>query len=137
MDVDERYSIPDVELTWTFARSGGPGGQNVNKVSSRAILHWALDANTSLPAEVRARVRARERNRLTTAGELVIQSQTHRTQDRNREACLEKLREIVRRALIVPRPRKPTKPTRGSQLRRLQAKKARSKLKQQRRGEEG
>jgi ribosome-associated protein len=134
MIIDERHQIPDDELAWTFARSGGPGGQNVNKVNSRAILHWRIDANTSLPLHVRDRIRALERNRLTTDGELVIQSQTHRTQERNREACLERLAEMVRRAAIVPRARKATKPTRGSQQRRLEAKKARGRVKRDRRG---
>ena len=133
MNIDEKLSIPDEELSWTFARSGGPGGQNVNKVNSRAILHWNLNANTSLPPNVRERLRALERNRLTTEGLLVIQSQTHRTQERNREACLERLRELVQRAATLPRPRRATKPTFGSQQRRLQAKRQRSQTKQQRR----
>src|SRR5262245_22034166 len=128
MIIDERHQIPDDELAWTFARSGGPGGQNVNKVNSRAILHWKIDANTSLPTHVRDRIRALERNRLTTDGELVIQSQTHRTQERNREACLERL------AVIVPRARKATKPSRASQQRRVEAKKARGRVKRDRRG---
>ncbi|MGL4551692.1 MAG: alternative ribosome rescue aminoacyl-tRNA hydrolase ArfB [Gemmataceae bacterium] len=134
MTIDDRFEIPDDELAWTFARSGGPGGQNVNKVNSRAILHWRLAANASLPPHVRDRIRALERNRLTTEGELVIQSQTHRTQERNREACLQRLADIVRRAATVPRARKATKPTRGSQVRRMEAKKARGRTKQDRRG---
>lgn len=137
MNIDDRHHIPDDEMTWTFARSGGPGGQNVNKVNSRAILHWRVAGNTSLDPHVRARLVALERNRITAEGELVIQSQTHRTQERNREACLERLAEMVRRAAFVPKTRRPTKPTRGSQQRRLEAKKARSHLKQQRRGADG
>jgi ribosome-associated protein len=133
MNLDERFSIPDEELTWSFARSGGPGGQNVNKTNTRAILHWNLAANTSLPEMVRERLRALERNRLTTEGVLVIQSQTHRTQERNREACLERLRDLVQRAATLPRPRRATRPTFGSQQRRLQAKRQRSQTKQQRR----
>jgi ribosome-associated protein len=133
MNIDEKLSIPDEELSWTFARSGGPGGQNVNKVNSRVILHWNLNANTSLPEVVRERLRALERNRLTTEGVLVLQSQTHRTQERNREACLERLRDLVQRAATLPRPRRATKPTFGSQQRRLQAKRQRSQTKQQRR----
>ena len=137
MTIDERLSIPDEELEWTFARSGGPGGQNVNKVNSRAVLRWQLGRNTSLPAEVRSRLRALQRNRVTTEGDLVLQSQQHRTQQGNREACLERLREMVRRAATVPKARKATRPTKGSRQRRLAAKKARSQLKQQRRGGEG
>jgi ribosome-associated protein len=134
MTVDDRFEIPDDELVWSYARSGGPGGQNVNKLNTRAILHWNLAANTSLPPAIRQRLQARERNRLTTEGVLVLQSQTHRTQERNRQACLERLRELIRRAAILPTVRRPTKPTLGSQKRRLQAKKQRSEIKQQRRG---
>jgi ribosome-associated protein len=132
--VDDNLAIPDEEVTFATSRSGGPGGQNVNKVNSRAILHWRIDANESLPPAVRDRIRALERNRLTVEGELVIQSQTHRTQERNREACLERLREIVRRALVVPAVRKATKPSRASQRRRIEAKRARSQVKRDRRG---
>jgi ribosome-associated protein len=135
MQVNEALTVPDDELTWTFARSGGPGGQNVNKVNSRAVLRWALGRNTSLPDEVRTRIRSRERNRLTVDGDLLLQSQQHRTQERNRDECLGRLRQIILQALVVPKKRRPTRPTRGSQLRRLADKKARSQVKQQRRGE--
>jgi ribosome-associated protein len=133
MRIDDRFEIPDDELVWSYARSGGPGGQNVNKLNTRAILHWNLAANTSLPLAVRHRLQALERNRLTTEGILVLQSQTHRTQERNREACLERLRELIRRAAIIPTVRRPTKPTFGSKKRRLQAKKQRGEIKRQRR----
>ncbi|MFQ3593448.1 MAG: alternative ribosome rescue aminoacyl-tRNA hydrolase ArfB [Gemmataceae bacterium] len=106
MIIDEHWMIPDEELVWSFARSGGPGGQNVNKTNTRAVLHWHLTANTSLPLWLRERLAGLERNRLTTQGVLVLQSQMHRTQERNREACLERLRDLVRRAATLPRPRR-------------------------------
>src|SRR5262249_26179800 len=108
LEINERLAIPDAELTFTFARSGGPGGQNVNKVSSKAVLRWDLAANTSLPEEVKARLRGQERRRVTTEGELVITSQTYRDQERNKQECLDRLVEMVRRALLVPKPRKAT-----------------------------
>jgi ribosome-associated protein len=132
--INERFAIPDSELEFTFARSGGPGGQNVNKVSSKAVLRWRLGENTSLPEEVKARLRGLERRRVTTEGDLVISSQTYRDQERNRQACLDRLREMVLRALAVPKPRRPTKPTRGSKKRRLAEKRHRSAAKERRRG---
>src|SRR5262245_31884668 len=138
LEINEHLAIPDAELSFTFARSGGPGGQNVNKVSSKAVLRWDLAANTSLPEEVKARLRGQERRRVTTEGELVITSQTHRDQERNKQECLDRLVEMVRRALAAPKPRKATKPTRGSKQRRLAAKRRRSEAKAARRavGEE-
>ncbi len=136
MRVTETLEVPDDELTWTFARSGGPGGQNVNKINSRAVLRWALHRNTSIPEEARGRLRSREKNRITGEGDLLLQSQRHRTQERNRDDCLERLREIIVGALTPPKKRRPTKPTRGSKLRRLADKRARSQIKEQRRGSE-
>ena len=114
MEITATISIPDEELHFTFARSGGPGGQNVNKVASKAILHWNVLGNTTVPLDVRERLRSREANRITTEGELVIQSQLTRDQGKNIDDCLAKLRDMVLRALHPPRPRRPTKPTKGS-----------------------
>lgn len=133
MEINERLSIPEEELTFTFARSGGPGGQNVNKVSSKAVLRWNLAINTTLPEEVKARLRGQERRRVTVEGELLVTAQTYRDQERNKEACRERLREMVLRALEVPKPRKATKPTRGSKRRRLAEKRKRSETKDRRR----
>ena len=133
MEINATLIVPDDELFFTFARSGGPGGQNVNKVASKAILHWNLAGNTTLPADVKQRLRTQEANRLTTEGALVLQGQRFRDQGKNIEDCLAKLREMVLRALHVPRPRRPTKPSRGSKQRRLTGKKQQAERKANRR----
>ncbi|MFO0807286.1 MAG: alternative ribosome rescue aminoacyl-tRNA hydrolase ArfB [Gemmataceae bacterium] len=132
--VDGAIAIPDAEFEWSYARSGGPGGQNVNKVASKAILRWALDASPSLPDAVKTRLRTLQRNRITTEGDLIVTSELTRDQERNREDCLIKLATMIRAALIVPKPRKATKPSKGSKQRRLAAKKHHSARKSSRRG---
>jgi ribosome-associated protein len=134
LEVNDRIEIPESEFQWSFVRSGGPGGQNVNKVASKAVLHWDLDASPSLPQVVKTRLANLNRRRVTTEGVLVLTSQRYRDQDRNRQDCLDKLRELILEAATLPKPRKPTKPTRGSQERRLQAKKRQSERKVRRRG---
>jgi ribosome-associated protein len=133
LEINDSIRIPEEELTFTFVRAGGPGGQNVNKVSSKAVLRWNLDASPSLPEEVKARLRSQQRRRITLAGDLVITSQKFRDQDRNREDCLEKLRAIVLEATYVPKVRRKTKPTRGSRERRLAEKRHRARTKSGRR----
>ena len=135
VEINEQVRIPDEELEWSYARSGGPGGQNVNKVNSKAVLRWRL-TETALPAEVKLRLQGQERRRITTEGDLVISSQRHRDQERNRDDCLEKLRALVLKALEAPRPRKATRPTKGSKQRRLAAKRHRSAARERRRVEE-
>src|SRR6187200_1408056 len=88
--------IPFEELEFTYSRSSGPGGQNVNKVNSKALLRWPMLASPSLPSAVRERFLARYGNKLTNEGDLLITSQLYRDQEKNREDCLEKLREMVR-----------------------------------------
>ncbi len=132
MQITEAIAIPDDELSFSYARSGGPGGQNVNKVASKAVLRWDLSANTSLPDDVKQRLRQRQANRITAEGELIIQGQRFRDQGQNAEDCLQRLRAMVLEALAPPRPRKPTKPTRGSRRRRLADKRQQSQRKARR-----
>jgi ribosome-associated protein len=132
IEISSHIQIPDEEIQWSFARSGGPGGQNVNKVSSKAVLRWNLSGSAALPEEVKARFQELYGGQITTEGELVISSQKTRDQSRNREDCLEKLREMVLHATFKPRPRKKTRATRGSRERRLAAKRHQSARKQQR-----
>jgi ribosome-associated protein len=131
--ISPQLQVPDDELRWTFVRAGGPGGQNVNKVASKAVLRWDVAASPSLPDEIKQRLRAQQGRRLTAEGELVLTSQRFRDQDRNRQDCLEKLRELVLRAAARPKVRRPTKPTRGSREARLQEKRRRAGTKQARR----
>jgi ribosome-associated protein len=132
LDITSQLRIPDEELTWTFVRAGGPGGQNVNKVASKAVLRWNV-AGSSLPAEVKGRLSQQQQNRLTGDGDLLLTSQRFRDQERNRQDCLDKLRAIVLQALARPKPRRPTRPTRGSKEARLQQKRRRAATKRTRR----
>jgi ribosome-associated protein len=129
LDINDRIRIPDEEFSWSFARSGGPGGQNVNKVASKAVLRWNVTASLSLPADVKARLEQQQRNRITTEGDLLVSSERYRDQERNREDCLEKLRQMVLQASRPPKVRKKTKPSRGAKERRLAAKRRRSATK--------
>jgi ribosome-associated protein len=131
--ITEALSIPDAELLWSYARSSGPGGQNVNKVASKAVLRWDVGASPSVPEEVKARLRAQQRRRITTEGELVLSSQRFRDQERNRQDCLEKLCEMVRTATVVQKARKKKRPTRASKERRLAEKRHQSAAKSTRR----
>jgi ribosome-associated protein len=131
--ITETIHIPETELEWSFARSGGPGGQNVNKVESKAVLRWRFGENRSLPADARARLREMQPHRITTEGDFLITSQRFREQDLNRQDCLEKLRMFVLAALVRPKARKATKPTRGSKRRRVADKRRHSGTKALRR----
>src|SRR5262245_20702854 len=93
--INHRWTIPDDELAWQFVRSGGPGGQNVNKVASKAVLHWELANNQTVPEAVKARLAALHRRRVTKDGLLVLSSQRFRDQDKNKQDCLEKLRDML------------------------------------------
>jgi len=135
--VTDTLGIDEGEWEWSFARAGGPGGQNVNKVASKATLRWRLTENTSLPADVKARLVQQQRRRVTQEGELIIVSQRFRDQDKNRTDCLEKLREMIVQALVVPIPRKASKPSKASKRRRVEDKRRRSTTKAGRRKPDG
>ena len=132
--IDERIAIPDEELEWSYARSGGPGGQNVNKVSSKAVLRWRAAASAiPIPPDAWDRMKTRFPSRFTTEGDVLLTSQEYRDQERNRQACEEKLAEMVRAALVVPAVRKKLKPSKGAKKRRVADKRILSAKKQSRR----
>lgn len=133
LEITPRLHIPLEELQWSFVRSGGPGGQNVNKVASKAVLRWDVEHSPSLPESVKRRLQAQERRRITRDGALILTSQRFRDQDRNRQDCLEKLQALVHRAATPPLARKPTRPTRASRTARLETKRHRSQAKARRR----
>ena len=126
--------IPEAELRWTAVRASGPGGQNVNKVASKATLRWSLAASVAITADAKARLTAAHPSHLTAEGEFLVTSQEYRDQERNRQRCEEKLAAMVRAALTPPKPRKKTKPTKSSQRRRLEDKKRQGEKKSTRRG---
>jgi len=132
LSISTRVTVPASELEFSFARSSGPGGQNVNKVSSKAVLRWAVAKTPSLPEEVRERFLAKYRTRITTEGELVMSCQRYRDQGRNIEECRTKLSEMIQAVLTAPRKRKATKPSKGSKERRLKEKKVQATRKQDR-----
>lgn len=132
--INERIKIPLDEFRFEFSRSGGPGGQNVNKVHSRAVLRWKPGESPSLPSPVRDRLLQALGSRLTSGGELLVGSQRTRDQGRNIDDCLEKVRELVLAAANPPGPRRSSRPTLASKQRRLDAKSRRSDTKKQRRG---
>ncbi len=125
--------IPMSEIQFTFARSSGPGGQNVNKVASKATLRWTFQSNQTLPVSVRSRFQELYSSQLTTDGELVLSSQLTRDAPQNRQDCLGKLRKMIELAMHIPRRRIATHPTRGSVRRRLETKRQNSEKKQGRR----
>ncbi len=126
--------IPDEELEWKFIRSSGPGGQNVNKVASAAQLRFLLPQNASLPVPVRNRLRRLAGQKLVDDGTILFKSMSERTQEGNRRAAQGRLEALIRAALVEPKIRKKTRPTKGSQERRIESKKRRGATKQGRGG---
>jgi ribosome-associated protein len=133
LPVTSRLTLPAEELEVSFARSGGPGGQNVNKVASKAVLRFSVRESQTLSDGQRHLLLQRLSGRLTGEGELVIHASRHREQARNLDDARERLAETLRGALTIPRKRKKTRPTRSSQRRRLETKRQRGQLKSDRR----
>ena len=131
--VNSRIRIPMAEFQFTFARSSGPGGQNVNKVNSKAMLRWRVLESRSLPDDVRERLLTRYGKRITGEGDLIVSSQRFRDQGRNVSDCLEKLREMLAAIATPPKRRRPTRPSRAAIARRVETKQKRSRQKQMRR----
>jgi ribosome-associated protein len=128
-----RIALPDSEMTWRFSRSSGAGGQHVNTTDTRVELTWSLTHTTALTADQKALIAQRLRSRLVD-GSITVVSSRYRSQHRNREAARVRLEELVSHAVIPPKPRRPTRRTRASVERRLDAKKRRGDVKKSRRG---
>ena len=130
--INSQISIPDDEIEVQFVRAAGPGGQNVNKVATAAQLRFDVSGSKVLTEAVKARLRRLAGRRLGGDGVIVIQARRYRTQENNRRDALARLADLIRSALVVPKPRRPTRVPRGARERRLEDKQRRAKLKQRR-----
>jgi ribosome-associated protein len=135
--ITDKISIGESELSESFVRASGPGGQNVNKVSSAVQLRFDVRQSPSLPNDVAVRLMRLAGKRLTKEGVIVIIAQQHRTQERNREDARDRLFTLIRQAAVKPTPRRPTKVPKAQRRERLEAKKHRSGIKNLRRGKPG
>ncbi len=131
--VTHRIALDESELQESFIRASGPGGQHVNKTESAVQLRFDVAASPNIPSDVKARLAKLAGSRMTSDGVLIIQGDSYRSQLRNREDVRERLVDLIRDASVPPKPRRPTKPTYGSQQRRLEGKANRSEIKQGRR----
>jgi ribosome-associated protein len=131
--IDDNLAIPEEEVSFVTSRSGGPGGQNVNKLETRVTLRFDLAGSSGLSEEQKARLRERLATRITKDGVLQVTSQRHRTQGANREAAVERFAELLRDNLREEPPRRKTRPSRASRARRVDAKRRQGQRKQERR----
>lgn len=132
LEVTPSVVIPDTDLSFAFVRASGPGGQNVNKVSSAVQLRFDMQGTTALSDSVKSRLRALAGRRVTDDGAILIIARNQRSQDHNRREALERLTELIQQALVVPKTRRATKPTRASRERRLEGKSHQQQTKQRR-----
>lgn len=134
LEITDTLAIGDDELEFSYIRASGPGGQNVNKVSTAVQLRFDAAGSPSLPSDVKRRLLKLAGRRATLEGVIVIDARTERTQERNRQDAIGRLVDLIRRATVRPKPRKATRPTRASQQRRVDEKKRRGRLKRDRGG---
>ena len=127
--ITDQINIDDSEIQESFVRASGPGGQNVNKLSTAVQLRFNVRRSPSLPNDVAVRLMKLAGRRMTKDGELVLIAQTHRTQERNRAEALDRLVDLIKQAAVRPVPRRATKPTKASKQRRIESKKRRSGIK--------
>ena len=132
LKVSDRIQIPWDELDISYARSSGPGGQNVNKRETKAVMSWNARESPSLPDDVKARFLDKFSNRITEDGRIVIASDENRSQDMNLNACFDKLQRMILLVAVPPKVRRATKATKGSKMRRLSSKKIQSDTKRNR-----
>jgi ribosome-associated protein len=132
IEIAPNIRVMDSELDFSFARSGGPGGQNVNKVSSKVVLHWKLAASPGVPGPVKQRFAAQYRNRLTEAAVLVLECSETRSQHQNRELVIARLKDMLVKVALPPKKRIPTRPGKAVKKRRRESREKQSKKKEMR-----
>jgi ribosome-associated protein len=131
--ITPHISLDESEIHFTFIRSPGPGGQNVNKVATAALMRFDVIHSPALPENIRTRLISLAGNKITNQGELIIKATRYRTQERNKQDAVDRLMDLIRRSAIIPKKRKKTKPTFASTQRRLEKKKQHGQIKTLRR----
>ena len=132
LKVNDNLKVDESEFLFTFARSSGPGGQNVNKVNTKAVLRWDLDACKTISDAVKDRFKSKFQNRIQSDGLVVLSSDKYRSQEMNVKNCIDKLKEFLKLVAVAPKKRRETKPTRASKEKRITNKKQRSTTKKNR-----